>query len=317
MSELTTVRTPAIIAGEVRHLKEQVQRIVLGHAIEIGRRLTEAKNMLDHGQWADWLKTEVSFSQSTANNMMRIFDAYGNTQMGLFGPEANSQTFGNLEYSKALLLLAVPEEERETFAESVDAEHISVRELKKAIKERDEAENRAKGWEEKYQLSQQAAETAKADAETARENLEKKEKDLALANQRLESLNIELKELRERPIDVAVQDASEEQIAEAEDRGRAQAEKELKEQLKKAERDAEQALEALEAAKRDARKGQADQTLSRINFLFQEIQRKQEEILALLDDVEQEKKERINAALEQGFRTLLVRMEVENNAYKS
>ena len=307
MSELTTVRTPAIIAGEVRQLKEQVQRIVLGHAIEIGRRLTEAKNMLDHGQWADWLKTEVSFSQSTANNMMRIFDAYGSAQMGLFGPEANSQTFGNLEYSKALLLLAVPEEEREEFAASVDAEHISVRELKKAIKERDEAENRAKGWEEKYQLSQQAAETANADAETARENLEKKEKDLSLANQRLESLNI----------DVAVQDASEEQIAEAEDRGRKQAEKELTEQLKKAERDAEQALEALEAAKRDARKGQADQTLARINFLFQEIQRKQEEILTLLDDVEQEKMARINAALEQGFRTLLVRMEVENNAYKS
>jgi len=317
MSELTTVRTPAIIAGEVRQLKEQVQRIVLGHAIEIGRRLTEAKNMLDHGQWADWLKTEVSFSQSTANNMMRIFDAYGSAQMGLFGPEANSQTFGNLEYSKALLLLAVPEEEREEFAASVDAEHISVRELKKAIKERDEAENRAKGWEEKYQLSQQAAETAKADAETARENLEKKEKDLALANQRLESLNIELNELRERPIDVAVQDASEEQISEAEARGRAQAEKELKEQLKKAERDAEQAREALEAAKRDARKGQADQTLARINFLFQEIQKQQAEILSLLKDVEPEKAAAVRKALAQGVRTMLERMEVEQNADES
>ena len=272
MSEMTVVRTPEIIAGEVRHLKEQVQRIVLGHAIEIGRRLTEAKGMLAHGQWADWLKNEVSFSQSTANNMMRIFEAYGSAQMGLFGPEANSQTFGNLEYSKALLLLAVPEEEREEFAGEVDAEHISVRELKQAIKERDEAVNKAKGWEEKYQLSQKGAEEARADAEVARENLEKKEKDLALANERLESLNAEMAQLKDRPVEVAVQDASEEQISEAEARGREQAEAELKERLQQAERDAEQAREALEAAKRDARKGQADQTLTRINFLFQEMQ---------------------------------------------
>lgn len=317
MSEMTVTRTPEIIAGEVRHLKEQVQRIVLGHAIEIGRRLTEAKNMLDHGQWAQWLKSEVSFSQSTANNMMRIFDAYGSAQMGLFGPEANSQTFGNLEYSKALLLLAVPEEEREEFAEEVDAEHISVRELKQAIKERDEAVNKAKGWEEKYQLSQKGTEEARADAEVARENLEKKEKDLALANARLEFLNAEMAQLKDRPVEVAVQDASEEQISEAEARGRKQAESELKERLQQAERDAEQAREALEAARRDARKGQADQTLSRINFLFQEMQKQQAEILSLLKDVEPEKDERIKAALAHGFRTMLERMEVGNNANES
>ena len=321
MSEkaITTVDEERLhtLAAEINTIKRQTQKIMMEAAVEIGRRLVEAKGAVGHGGWGAWLEHNVDYSERTAQNLIRIFQEYGEGQQRLFG-ESNPQAFADLTYTQAVALLGIKNpDERAEFVESHDVANMTSRGLADAIKERDEAENRAKGWEEKYQLSQQAAETAKADAETARENLEKKEKDLSLANQRLESLNIELKELKDRPIDVAVQDASEEQIAEAEDRGRKQAEKELTEQLKKAERDAEQALEALEAAKRDARKGQADQTLARINFLFQEIQRKQEEILTLLDDVEQEKKARINAALEQGFRTLLVRMEVENNAYKS
>ena len=101
--------------------------------------------MLSHGEWGKWLKEEIHYSKSSANNMMRIFDAYGSTQMGLFGPEANSQTFGDLEYSKALALLSVPAEEREQFAQEVDAEHISVRQLKAAIQERDAAQKQDRG----------------------------------------------------------------------------------------------------------------------------------------------------------------------------
>ena len=319
MSEMTVTRTPEIIAGEVRHLKAQAQRLILGHAIEIGRRLTEAKALLEHGQWADWLKNEVSFSQSTANNMMRIFDAYGAAQMGLFGPEANSQTFGNLEYSKALALLAVPEEEREAFAEEVDAEHISVRELKAAIKERDEAVNRAKGWEEKYRVSQIAAEEAKADAEHARDNLTEKEKALKLANERLESLSEEVTALKDRPVEVAVEqvDATEEQLAQAEEKGRKAAQSKAEAQLK--ERDAawrenyDLLKGKLDEAETALKKVQGVDLLDvKINMVFQRVQELQYEILELADQAEDGKKERIRAALVQGFRTMLERMEVEH-----
>lgn len=319
MSEMTVTRTPEIIAGEVRHLKAQAQRLILGHAIEIGRRLTEAKALLEHGQWADWLKNEVSFSQSTANNMMRIFDAYGAAQMGLFGPEANSQTFGNLEYSKALALLAVPEEEREEFAQEVDAEHISVRELKAAIKERDEAVNRAKGWEEKYRVSQIAAEEAKADAEHARDNLTEKEKALKLANERLESLSEEVTALKDRPVEVAVEqvDATEEQLARAEEKGRKEAQSKAEAQLKE--------IDAAWRENYDLLKGKLDEAETalkkvqgvdlldvKINMVFQRVQELQYEILELADQAEDGKKERIRAALVQGFRTMLERMEVDN-----
>lgn len=75
-------RTIGMVTQEVNQLTAQAQRLILGHAIEIGRRLTEAKQMLSHGEWGKWLKEEIHYSKSSANNMMRIFDAYGSTQMG-------------------------------------------------------------------------------------------------------------------------------------------------------------------------------------------------------------------------------------------
>ena len=311
MSEMTVTRTPEIIAGEVRHLKAQAQRLILGHAIEIGRRLTEAKNMLEHGQWTDWLKNQVNFSQSTANNMMRIFDAYGAAQMGLFGPEANSQTFGNLEYSKALALLAVPEEEREEFAEEVDAEHISVRELKAAIKERDEARNQAKGWEEKYRNSQQEVAHAKEYAENLMD-------DLNASEERAKGLESELAALKDRPVDVAVEqvDATAKQLAEAEEKGRKKAESKAEEELKKndaAWRENYDLLKAkLEEAESNLKKVEGVDLLDvKINMVFQRVQELQAEILELADQAEPEKRKLIKGALVRGFRTMLERMEAE------
>lgn len=93
---------------------------------QLGKLLTEAKAMVGHGGWKEYLEKEVSYSQSTANNFMRLYEAYGE-----FGP--NPQTFGNLGASKALELLALPEGKREEFAEAHDVESVSVRELKAQI----------------------------------------------------------------------------------------------------------------------------------------------------------------------------------------
>lgn len=49
------------------------------------------------------------------------------------------QALQNLNYSQALILLGVPEEERAQFLDELDVESMSVRELKKAVQERDQA----------------------------------------------------------------------------------------------------------------------------------------------------------------------------------
>ena len=271
-------RTIGMVTQEINQLTAQAQRLILGHAIEIGRRLTEAKQMLSHGEWGKWLKEEIHYSKSSANNMMRIFDAYGSTQMGLFGPEAKSQTFGDLEYSKALALLSVPAEEREQFAQEVDAEHISVRQLKAAIQERDAAQK-------------QAAEVA-AEWELAKEALREKEKAIQLANQRLEasaseadSLRKENEQLRQRPVDVAVEqiDAVPEQLKAAEEKGRVAAEEALRTELEKA---------------------QSDRVLLEVNVLFRQMQEQSNALQALCDRLDDVTRRRTRDALGAFFRQL-------------
>ncbi len=133
--EVTVIRTPEIVAAEINSIKYQTRNIVLFNSIEIGRRLVEAKGMMDHGNFGDWLKSAVDYSQSTANNLMKIYDEYGSDQGALFGDNAKSQTLGNLTYSQAVALLGIPREEREAFVQENDVEALSVRKLQELVKE--------------------------------------------------------------------------------------------------------------------------------------------------------------------------------------
>ena len=124
------------ITAEIWELRHQAQCMALHYAVEIGRRLDEAKRALKHGEWGDWLKNEVEFSQSSAINFMRLYYEYGSCEALLSGESSNSPSIVNLPYSKALLLLAVPSEEREEFAVKVHADSLSASELKRAIADR-------------------------------------------------------------------------------------------------------------------------------------------------------------------------------------
>lgn len=138
MNELETTRTLPIIATEINSIKDQTRKLILCSSIEIGRRLVEAKSLMAHGEWGNWLKASVDYSQSTANNLMRIFEEYGSDQIPLFGDNSKSQALGNLSYTQAVALLGVPSEEREEFIKNNDIDGMSTRELQQAIRERDE-----------------------------------------------------------------------------------------------------------------------------------------------------------------------------------
>lgn len=199
MSEEITVpmreqRDIATVTTEIRTLHRQAQVMVLNYAIEIGRRLQEAKAMLNHGEWGDWLKTEVDFSQSTAQNFMRIFSEYGDRQTSLFG-DAKSQTLGNLPYTHALKLLALPDDEREGFAEENNVQELSTRELDKLIRERDDAkrelEDARKSLEDAGKKIQEAEKAAK-EKEDGAEELEELRRKLDTAQRNAESARAEL-----------------------------------------------------------------------------------------------------------------------------
>ncbi|MNI32521.1 hypothetical protein D3C73_864360 [compost metagenome] len=157
-----TDRTPQIIAIEIRSIDMQTREFVMRSAIDIGTRLAEAKKLVAHGEWGKWLESNVDYSQSTANNFMRIAEEYS----------ANSQALGNLSYTQAVALLGMPSDEKEAFVESHDMNNMSTRELQKAVKERQELERQLKEEQERAQVEQLRADQEKQQREALYEQYE-------------------------------------------------------------------------------------------------------------------------------------------------
>lgn len=262
-------REIGVITAEIRTLHRQAQKMILEYAVEIGRRLVEAKSLLSHGEWGDWLRDEVSFSHSTANNFMRIFEEYGAKQLG-FVTESNSQTLGNLSYTKALKLLAIPEEEREEFAETHHVDEISTRELDRLLKERDEAaamaaeadRRAAEAEEERDALKDGAnnlaviAEEAKAKAKEAEARLEGLRTE---AETRRKALEKEIEELKANPkIPKEMKDKLAARAKEAAEKENAAKLAEIEKAKAEAEKDAEEAARALREAEERAKAAEND-----------------------------------------------------------
>ena len=213
MNELKEKRTPELIGAEIRMYTDAGRRLSLLCGIEIGRRLVEAKELLEHGEWLPWLERETEFSDRSAQRYMKLFDEYGASQLGLFGPETNTPTLSDLPISKAFALLSVPESDRAEFAEEVNASGISVRELEQKIREREI-------------------------------RIETQSKQLAAAGAKIEELSKLNQELESRPIEVAVE-RDEAAIAAAAKEAREKAEAEAIKQANKVSRAHDKTLKEL------------------------------------------------------------------------
>ncbi len=260
------------ITSEILQLKNDAGNAILG----IGQRLLEAKAILPHGEWLPWLTEQVEFSERQAQRFMKLAQEW-----------ANPTALSDLGATKALALLALPPEERQKFLSEnhiVDGEEKSVidmtsRELEKAVKERDEALH--------------AAEAARAAAETADQSRAKMEADMTAlkqlhqaaqagetqAREALAKAQAELKALREKPVEVAVevdQKALQEARREAETRMQAkvdkaaEAQKKAEEQRKKAEEELAAVRQQLEASRQTERQAAIsdDKDLALFELLF-------------------------------------------------
>ena len=209
-------RTIETITDEILDAKRTGGEAIL----TIGRCLIEAKDMLPHGEWLPWLNERVELSERTAQKFMRLAQKW-----------SNPSALADLGATKALMLLALPEEERDEFIEDHNVIDMSTRQLEQAIKERDEA--------------RKAAEAAKADASAAEQARAKMEADMAVVNASLAAareekqkadqeaarLENELAALKARPVEVAVETVVD---PEAIEKAKAEAVAEIKAKLDKA-----------------------------------------------------------------------------------
>ncbi|MBM6886978.1 DUF3102 domain-containing protein [Pseudoflavonifractor phocaeensis] len=220
------------ITGEILDAKRAGGEAIL----TIGRCLIEAKNMLRHGEWLPWLSERVELSERTAQKFMKLAREW-----------SNPNTLADLGASKALILLALPEGERDSFLEENNVIDMSARQLEQAIKERDEA--------------RAAAEHAAADQRTAEQARDKMAEDMRLLNARLSGareereqamqdvarLEAELAELKAKPVEVAVETVVDQAAV---DKARADAIAEMQAKLDKAQDKQKQAEAAVEVMKR-------------------------------------------------------------------
>lgn len=218
MSDIEIKRTPELIGAEIRTITQQARYMVLLYGMEIGRRLTEAKQLLEHGEWLPWLERETEFSPATASRYVKLYDEYGADQSSLFGTETNFATLKNLSVSNALRLIAIPAEEREEFAETNNVESLSARELDELIKTRTaELEKQTRDAQEALLQAEEGQALALAEKEAV---VDKLSEQLSKARERI-------RELGEAPVPVAVE-RDEDAIKAAAEAARAEVEQELK-----------------------------------------------------------------------------------------
>lgn len=126
MNDMTISRTPEVIATEINVIKAQARDVYVRSAIEIGKRLYEAKTMVAHGKWGRWLEENVEYSERTAQNLIAVYEEYGRS--------GNAQAIAGLSFTQAVLLLRLDGETRTELMESKDVPSMSTRELEEEIR---------------------------------------------------------------------------------------------------------------------------------------------------------------------------------------
>ncbi|OUN23714.1 hypothetical protein B5G34_01090 [Flavonifractor sp. An82] len=183
-------RTIEVITGEILDAKRAGGEAIL----TIGRCLIEAKDMLRHGEWLPWLNEQVELSERTAQKFMKLAREW-----------SNPNTLADLGASKALMLLALPEGERDAFLEDHNVIDMSARQLEQAIKERDEARASAERAEADQHAAEQARDKMAEDMRLLNARLAGVREDREQAMENVARLEAELADLKAKPVDVAVE----------------------------------------------------------------------------------------------------------------
>lgn len=196
MSEI--IRSGESIASEINQIKKETAVTCLQSAIAIGKLLVEAKETVPYGSWGDWLKDNVDYSVSTANNLMKLFNTYGE-QAQLSFEDSVTEIFACLTPSQALVLSALPEEQRAEFVQNNDVENESVRQLQKKVdellgKSKKDAETISKLRDEKKK-AQENSNDLKSEVKQAEQALEAARKRETEATEKFKAAEARVEEI--------------------------------------------------------------------------------------------------------------------------
>ena len=170
MQELTEFNIEKTTA-EILILKDQTAQNI----IEIGRRLIEVKERLEHGEYLKWLKEKVDFTERTAQRFVKVATVFSNTT-----------PVSHLGTRKLLALAGLDEEDRQEVMKENKVEDMTTRELERVVKEKKEIK---KQLEEEQELSNEL-----------QEEIKEKEKQIKTLQNEIENIQIPKKEIIEKEV---------------------------------------------------------------------------------------------------------------------
>lgn len=143
-SDTAITRTPAHVAADINAVKSHASAVFRAAVDEgkrscilIGKLLEEAKSLVSHGEWGAWLKDNVDYSESTAQNLMRCYREFGDEQIDFFSGVSDADFFSILTQSQMLELLALPKDQRRGFVEDhreeIEDGRLSARQIRAEI----------------------------------------------------------------------------------------------------------------------------------------------------------------------------------------
>ncbi len=137
-SQLPAEQKLSQLAAEINAIKEQVRETVYLSTCRIGEKLLLAKGAVGHGNWGQWLKDNVDYSERTAQNIITIYKNFNNKETKLFGTVPDAELLGKLNQSQLLALSSIKDEEKRTEFMNEHKEELpdmSKQELAKALAE--------------------------------------------------------------------------------------------------------------------------------------------------------------------------------------
>lgn len=225
-------RTADVIASEIVGIKEAarktLQTIATSAAVEIGKRLREAKALVPYGSWGEWLRVNVDYSERTAQNLLRIAEE---------SAKGSFEALLGLTYTQTVQLIGLPVSERTELLEENDVSCLSTRELQELVEryKRESADRQqtidsllgevpdtvaaaqsARNAAESRSKNDRAArERAERDAKAAQEKADRATREAAEARRKADTaekqalrLEDELKEYRDRQTEIKEPQAS-------------------------------------------------------------------------------------------------------------
>ena len=170
MKELTEFNIEKTTA-EILILKDQTAQNI----IEIGKRLIEVKENLEHGEFKSWLKKKVKFTERSAQRFMQIGREF-----------SNATSLSHLGSTKLFLLAGLDEEDRQELIQENNVEDMTTRELEQAVKEKKEITKQLK-IEQEYSNELQ-------------ESIKEKERQIRTLQNEIEKIQIPEKEIIEKEV---------------------------------------------------------------------------------------------------------------------